>query len=411
MELRALLDLGVSRGIISAAQRDALVDLSGPAETMPAREAPRGFNGIMIAYALGAIVVLFAFGWFMVDRWQALGPSGIFGLSVAYACIFLAVAHAVHREGFEQARGVATLLAVGMAPVAMWALLRWTGLWTPALDVVCGVQEHPFLVCQGQPLAIELAVVVAALFAMRQMAFSPFMIPIAIVCITLPERLMREWTFVTPYSDGASVGWRWIIIASVLAAIAYTMDRRRRTEDYAFWMWIATAVAAWFGCMMVFQFERSLRWYLAPASLLMITASVLLRRRALLIVGLFGVFGFLGWLAFDVFKLTTGFPLILAVIGVSIIVLTVWVQKQFPDVIRRMEGDRTQAPRFPGGVVVLLLPAVLGLVVMEDAARIDREFAADRRSRAHASASRDRARRDSIATERALQRQRRPQPK
>ncbi len=412
MNTHELLDLGVARNIISADQRAALAALGGAAPTSgrPSGEAPREVNGITIAYLIGSIVVLFAFGWFMVDRWKVLGDAGVFGLSAAYASIFLLVAWAMKREGFVIARGVATLLAVGMAPLAMWALLRWTGLWTPQLDLVCGLTEHPFAVCQGQPMAIELAVVAAALLAMRQMAFSPFMIPIAVVCVTLPERLLREWAPPAQFSDGATTGWRWVIIASVLAAVAYAIDRRRRVEDYGFWLWISVALAAWFGCLMLFQFETSLRWVLAPVSLLMITASFVLRRKVLLGVGLFGVFGSLGWLAFDVFKVTTAFPLILALIGVAIIILTVWVQRRFPEVIRQMGGDLTQAPRFPGGVFPLLAPALLGLMLMQDASASDRDWAANRRSRAHATASRNRARRDSVANERALRRQPKRQP-
>jgi hypothetical protein len=251
-------------------------------------------------------------------------------------------------------------------------------------------------------------VVAAALVALRQMAFSPFMIPIAVVSITLPERLLREWAPPAPFADGATTGWRWIIIASLLAAGTYLVDRRRRGEDYGFWLWIAVAVSAWFGCMMLFQFETSLRWYLAPVSLLAITASVILRRPHLLVVGLFGVFGFLGWLAFDVFKVTTAFPLILALIGVAIIIATVWVQKRFPDAIRRMGGDRSQAPRFPGGVLALLAPALLGFMLMKDASATDRDWAANRRSRARAGAAmKQQARRDSLAAVPAL---RRPPP-
>lgn len=411
MTIQSLLDLGVDRGVITTDQRSALLALAGAAEPQAGerREAERGFNGITIAYGIGAIVVLFAFGWFMVDRWKVLGDGGVFGLCVAYAGIFLFVAHFLKREGFETARGVATLLAVGMAPLAMYSLLRWTGLWTPELEAMCRQREHPFAVCQGQPLAIEFAAVAAALVAMRTMAFAPFMIPIAVVGVTLPERLLREWAM-GPGIDGAGMGWRWVIVASLLAAVAYTVDRRRRGEDYGYWLWISVAVTAWFGCFMLFQGDRSLRWYLAPASLLVITASVLLRRRVLLVVGLFGIFGFLAWLAFDVFKLTTAFPLVLATIGVSIIVLTVWVQKRFPEAIQRMGGDPSKPAHFPGGVVTLLAPALLGLVLLQDAARLDRERAADRRSANRARSAHQRIQRDSIESAKRGQRPAAAQP-
>jgi hypothetical protein len=409
MDIRSLLDHGVANGVITAAQRDSLLALgASDASVADPREAPRDFNGVMIAYGIGALVVIFAFAWFMVDRWRVLGDSGIFGLSIAYASVFLFVAHMLHRERFETARGVAMFLAIGMAPLAMRSLLRWTGLWTPELDLLCGMSEHPFAACQGDPMAIELTTVIAALFAIRAMAFAPFMIPIAIVCVTFPERMLREWN---PglNTDGAVMGWRYAIVASVLAAVAYTLDRRRKTEDYGAFLWIAVAMLTFTAGALLFQTDPSLRPWLAPTALLMITASLYLRRRVLLIVGLLGVLGFLAWLAFDVFKVTTGFPLVLAVLGVAIIILTVWVQKRFPEFIHRLGGDPNQPPHFPGGVASLLVPALLGLLLTESAASIDKESAADRRSRSHANASRYRARRDSIAEERA--RKGRPQPR
>jgi hypothetical protein len=95
--------------------------------------------------------------------------------------------------------------------------------------------------------------------------------------------------------------------------------------------------------------------------------------------------------------------LVLATIGISIIVLTVWVQKRFPEAIQRMGGDPTKPARFPGGVLALLAPALLGLMLMQDAARLDRERAADRRSANRARETRQRIRRDSIAAAKVRQ--------
>jgi hypothetical protein len=72
------------------------------------------------------------------------------------------------------------------------------------------------------------------------------------------------------------------------------------------------------------------------------------------------------------------------------------VQKRFPEAIQRMGGDPSRPARFPGGVVALLAPALLALVLMQDAARMDREEAADRRSTNRARQARQRIRRDSI---------------
>src|SRR5512138_979442 len=80
--LTSLMDAAVSRGIIDARQREqlhALADELAPppasagstgertataASHATAAEARRAFNAITVAYSLGALLVLFALGWF-----------------------------------------------------------------------------------------------------------------------------------------------------------------------------------------------------------------------------------------------------------------------------------------------------------------------------------------------------------
>ncbi len=397
-----LLDTGVEKSIISAEQRDALLALRGTIDAGPVapHEVARAFNGVTIAYGLGALVVLFAFGWFLVDRWRVLGDAGVFGLTAAYGALFLGVSLVLKREGFPTAQGVATLLAVAMVPLAVRALLRWSGVWTPELALACSQPLHPFTACQGEPLAIELATVLAALLALRRVPFAPLTIPIAVVCALLPEHLISEWQQGQP--NGVAQGWRWVVVASLIAALAYAIDRRRRDDDYAVWFWLAACVAAFIGALNVLTNDASLRHYLAPVALLMVVASVYLRRRTVLALGVIGIFAYLAWLANDVFKLTLAFPLVLAMLGVAIIIVTVWLQRRFPGVVRRLSGDPSRPPSFPGGVLAILAPAALGLLLMQDGHRIDREHRADQRSRSHAQASRMRVQRDSAPLKRPL---------
>src|SRR5688572_1171900 len=85
----------VRRRIISPAQYDALLamepaeipshmapgtgflDMATTAEMAASRDSTRGFSWITIAYYLGSLTVAFAFGWFLIDRWEALGAVGI----------------------------------------------------------------------------------------------------------------------------------------------------------------------------------------------------------------------------------------------------------------------------------------------------------------------------------------------
>src|SRR5689334_24857586 len=95
--LTGLINEAVDRGIIDGTQRDKLHALAlelaaastaNAGEALPTatheprREARRGFNAITIAYALGSLLVLFALGWFLADRWRSLGPAGVLGVSL-----------------------------------------------------------------------------------------------------------------------------------------------------------------------------------------------------------------------------------------------------------------------------------------------------------------------------------------
>src|SRR5688500_8122895 len=129
----------VRRGIITPAQYDALLamepadvsphlgpgagilDVAAVAEMRSAKEPPRGFNWITIIYSLGAITVMFAFGWFLVDRWKTLGPGGILAVTSVYAAVFVATGEYLRRLGFRVAGGLIPGVAVGITPLSVRA--------------------------------------------------------------------------------------------------------------------------------------------------------------------------------------------------------------------------------------------------------------------------------------------------
>src|SRR5215213_1456142 len=132
--LSMLTAAAVDRGIIDASQRDRLHALAAELSTsvMPALSEPpaprhaeaRGnFNVITVAYTVGALLVVFALGWFLIDRWEKLGPTGVLAISALYAVAFGAAGVALRHRGFSIAGGLAVTLGVMMTPVWGWAVL------------------------------------------------------------------------------------------------------------------------------------------------------------------------------------------------------------------------------------------------------------------------------------------------
>src|SRR4051812_29571697 len=172
------LDLGVERGIITAAQREALRALD---DNEPRLEARRGLNAITVAYWTGAIAVLTAFGWFLTSRWQVLGPAGVLAVAVVYAVLFAFTARWLGREGFRGAAAIATLLIVGMTPVIAWSLLSLGGMWDlyPAGRRSTYIELFDPVWSQLRWLPIDFATMLAALIALRRVRFGVLALPVA----------------------------------------------------------------------------------------------------------------------------------------------------------------------------------------------------------------------------------------
>jgi hypothetical protein len=260
-----LIDAAAERGIIDRDQHEQLrtlvLELSAtpnvegaggamPHATAP-REAPRGFNAITIAYALGALLVLVALGWFLADRWSALGPGGVLAVSLFYTAAFTGAAMLLRQRGFMVAGGVAAVLAVVMTPFWSWAVLRLTGEWPDPLAWDNALARYePYMASRG--IIVELATIGVALGTMRRVRFFALSAPVAVAFIGLLFHLgtalgdpRLSW-YVGPYYQ--------CVIACALFAIAYAVDRRQPPgEDYALWFYVAGAVTLAVGYVQVWR--------------------------------------------------------------------------------------------------------------------------------------------------------------
>jgi hypothetical protein len=369
-ELPELLDDAVARGLISSAQRTQLLALATEGSTAArawpgellawAREAPRGLNAISLAYGVGALVVLFALGWFLADRWDLLGPRGVLVVGLLYMALFWVTARVFRREGFATARGTALVFVVCTVPLVTWALLRSTGLWD-ALDPGSCRLDAAYWDCRGRAVVLAASAFVGALACMRAAAFGPLMVPgataLTIVLFELVGELARA-------GGPAVMGWPAVVVASVLATLAYETDRRRSgSADYGRWLHLAAAVVAAVALVQLFTLEQDRRLLLLPTALAMIASSLFLRRVVWLLLGLLALFQSLSWLAREVFKDAVAFPLILGFVGLGLIIVTVLVQRAYPGLAERVRGRHGVLPHVPGGAALLLAPALVAVLL------------------------------------------------
>lgn len=399
--LPRLLDAAVERGVVSDAQRQALAALAGelgiavePAPAGPTGdaerpEASRGFNGVMVAYGLGVMLVLFALGWFLVDRWRDLGGGGVLAVSLVYVALFVGAGVGLRKGGYATAGGLAITLAVGMTPVWTWALLRLAGEWPPATDPNDPrLRYTPWLLSRW--MILELATIVVALAVVRRVRFFALGAPIAAALLALllhaGEALADPalvW-YLGPFYQA--------VVACALLALAYGVERRQpRDEDYARWFYAAGAGLLLIAYLQLWNRIGVWRHALPLVALALATAALYLRRRLLLIAAGLALFGYLAYLAFDVFEGTVALPIVLAAFGLVVIVATVWAQRRFPALSARLQGAAggSARPSVPGGMTAMLAPLAIALVAFGFAWRVAPEESRERR-RVEAEAARRR---------------------
>lgn len=369
------LDAAVSLGIISAEQA-ARIRALVPERPAPSARAPLG--GSVIAYAIGAITVLIAMGWFLADRWDYLGAGGVLAVVLVYAALFSGVARRLHREGFPTATGIAALLAVGTVPLAVIALSELFAWFPQEAARNCSGRSYSlvywfdFWTCRGLEVSVELATVAAAAFAWRLTRFSPF----ALVIGALGMRFVfHAAAFATDGHSGVmAMTWLWMICASLAVATAYALDRRTPGDhDVALWLHLLAAVAAAVTSVTLLNQIEALRHLLLPAAFVAFTFSLRMRRGIWTLLGLAWFVAYLGWLANEVFRDTPVFPIVLAALGIAVIVATVWVQRNRERLAARVGGLESGArPSFPGGLVLPLLPIAVALWHLPGAVALDR---------------------------------------
>lgn len=381
------LDAAVERGIISAEQAAAIralrLDEGRPGSLASPAAAfahlRRRFGPATIAYILGAIIVVVAMFWFLGERWNSLGRWGVIATCTLYAGIFLGVGQRLYREGFPIARGVAVLLAIAMVPPIVTSLNAIAGWFDPIAKYGCYDLAFAFWDCRGEELVMELATLLAALVALRWIRFGPLMIPIAAIAVRLLFHIADGIGF-HGYGDSTS-GWVWAAGASILAATAYATDRLQDgDEDFALWLHLAAtsclAPASW----MLLDRTEWYRHFMLPGAFVAFAAALLLRRFNWLLVGMAWFVVYVVWLAADVFEHTPAFPIVLAALGIAVIIATVWVQRNSAMLIERFGTVTSDGrPRFPGGVPLLLAPALVALLMLPVARAEDADRQAEMR--------------------------------
>jgi hypothetical protein len=305
------------------------------------RERTKGLNLVSVAYYFGALLMISACAWFLGDKWRALGHVGVLTTCAVYATGAVTIGIWLRRQGYLVAGGLLVTVAVALIPLATYTVEDMLGLW-PTGYPGSYARYYPWI--HGSWIIMELATIVGAGVALVFVRFGFLVAPLAFSCwflsmdlaalcmrVNLLTGRQREWV-------SLSVGLATIAVGFGLGRALRGKDGR--TKDFSFWCHLFGMLAFWGGLSSLAGSSGIPLALYALINVGLMAVAVALRRVTFLVFGALGVWGYVGHLAYDIFKNSMLFPFALAGLGLGMILTTVWAQRWMRGLVQPTFGLR-----------------------------------------------------------------------
>lgn len=295
----------VKQGILSEDQAQELWDFLS-AE----RKKSTPFSTFL--YYVGALIVIGAMSWFMNTAWEQFGGIGLCTIAVSYALSFIIFGRYVSKNSIELS-GILYVMAVCMTPLAVYGLQKALGYWPQNAP---GQYHNFYHFVSGNWFAMELTTLIAGFISLK-FARIPFAtLPIA---VTLWFMSMD----ITPLIFGTDQQWTARKLVSIAFGLfmlltAFLFDRRYKI-DYAKWLYIFGTAAFWSALTFLDSHSELSKLLYCLFNILLMLSGVLLERKVLIFFGALGMFGYIGHLAWTVFKHSLFFPFALSLLGLALV--------------------------------------------------------------------------------------------
>jgi hypothetical protein len=296
----------------------------------PVVERRKGFNLVTVAYYFGAMLMISACAWFLGDKWNELGSPGILGTVVAYMMIAAGLGWWLRNKGYIIGGSLLITVAICLVPLLTYTIEDILGLW-PAEHP--GAYENYYPWINGSWIVMELATIAAAAIALCYVRFAFLTAPIAFsfwfLSMDLAALISRDANLTWETRE-----WISVIVGLCILLVGYGLEKflhkpgEPRSEDFAFWCYLFGMLAFWGGLTSMDSGSEIMRVLYALLNVGFILLAVKLRRSTFLVFGAIGVYAYLGHLAYRVFQNSFFFPFVLALLGLSLILLTVWMQRR-----------------------------------------------------------------------------------
>jgi hypothetical protein len=330
MELnRSLLKEAAKNGLISEPQAEQLWNfLSEQGKDIPS------FRFTHILYYLGGLIAIGAMSLFMTLGWERFGGWGLFFIALAYVGAGLWLTEFfLNRSRLPIPAGITATFVVVLTPLAVYGLQAALGWWAEG-RVFREYHTH----VDWRWMFMEFATLASGAVMLWRYRLPFLVMPIAVTLWYMSMDL-------TPFLFGeADMGWELRKLVSLwfgllIALLAFWVDiRTRHDKDFAFWLYLFGVIAFWGGLSMIHSDSELNKFIYLCINITMIVVSATLSRRVFAVFGGLGAAGYFGHLAYDVFKDSMMFPLVLTIIGLGVIYLGIVWQRHEETISNRLRG-------------------------------------------------------------------------
>ncbi len=331
---RKNLQEAVDANILSEQQAEQLIDFfQGRADIGPS------FNFTHVLYYLGGLIAIGAMSLFMTLGWEAFGGWGIFFISLAYAGVGLKLSGSFQARGYAIPAGICATFVVALTPLAIYGIQQGLGIWPDE-----SVYRDYHVYVKWNWLYMELGTLMIGVIMAWRYRYPFLIMPIA---FTLWYMTMD----ITAIIAEGDITWELRKLVSMYSGLlviglAFWVDFRSRSKaDYAFWLYLFGVLAFWSGLSLQESDSELSKFLYFLINLVLIGSGVILVRRVFVVFGALGACFYLGHLAWDVFKDSLLFPIVLTAIGLMIIYLGVLWQKNETVLTRKMRRFLPQSLR------------------------------------------------------------------
>ncbi len=321
------LDAAVQNKIIERQQAELLW------EFLAKRSSGRsGFEVSTVIYYFGGLILLSSMSWFLTTVWdnglQVLLTALFFGL------FYLIAGRSLWKKALEIPGGLLITAAVGLVPVAIYGLQKHLGWWP---DGEPGDFRDYHLSVRSSWFFMEMGTITAAALALRFFPFPFLTFPLALslwyMSLDIAPLLFGQNEFT--YDQTL---WVSLIFGLATLLFAYLLDMRNQIRDFAFWLYLYGSFAFWCGALLLYKESEWLKFLYCLLNAFLIFFSVFIRRKIFLILGAFGVFGYLFHLAYDIFKDSQAFPIVLSGAGLLILLAGIYYKRHEEKIEACAEG-------------------------------------------------------------------------